>query len=289
VKGKKKVLGRGLDALLGQNDGENILETKIAKENKFSEILLRKISSNPFQPRKTFKKETIIELANSIKSQGIIQPITVRKINNNKYQLISGERRIKACEIAGIKEIPAYIIKADEQKMLEMGLIENIQREDLNSIEIAVSYKRLIDECKISQEDLGVRIGKDRSTINNYLRLLKLPPYIQKGLINEKISMGHARTLITIENLESKLIIYKKIISEKLSVRQVENLVKKINSVKLKITKKLKNNSIIKMESKLSSLFSTKIKIESNNNKKGKVEIYFESLDDLNRIIELIE
>ena len=289
MKGKKKVLGRGLDALLGQSDDENILETKIAKENKFSEILLRKISSNPFQPRKTFKKETIIELANSIKSQGIIQPITVRKINNNKYQLISGERRIKACEIAGIKEIPAYIIKADEQKMLEMGLIENIQREDLNSIEIAVSYKRLIDECKISQEDLGVRIGKDRSTINNYLRLLKLPPYIQKGLINEKISMGHARTLITIENLESKLIIYKKIISEKLSVRQVENLVKKINSVKLKITKKLKNNSIIKMESKLSSLFSTKIKIESNNNKKGKVEIYFESLDDLNRIIELIE
>ena len=289
MKGKKKVLGRGLDALLGQNDGENILETKIAKENKFSEILLRKISSNPFQPRKTFKKETIIELANSIKSQGIIQPITVRKINNNKYQLISGERRIKACEIAGIKEVPAYIIKADEQKMLEMGLIENIQREDLNSIEIAVSYKRLIDECKISQDDLGVRIGKDRSTINNYLRLLKLPPYIQKGLINEKISMGHARTLITIENLESKLIIYKKIISEKLSVRQVENLVKKINSVKRKITKKLKNNSIIKMESKLSSLFSTKIKIESNNNKKGKIEIYFESLDDLNRIIELIE
>ena len=221
MKGKKKVLGRGLDALLGQNDDENILETKIAKENKFSEILLSKISSNPFQPRKTFKKETIIELANSIKSQGIIQPITVRKINNNKYQLISGERRIKACEIAGIKEIPAYIIKADEQKMLEMGLIENIQREDLNSIEIAVSYKRLIDECKISQEDLGERIGKDRSTINNYLRLLKLPPFIQKGLIDEKISMGHARTLITIENLESQLIIYKKIISEKLSVRQV--------------------------------------------------------------------
>lgn len=289
MKGKKKVLGRGLDALLGQSDDENILETKIAKDNKFSEILLSKISTNPFQPRKSFKKETIIELANSIKSQGIIQPITVRKINNNKYQLISGERRIKACEIAGIKEIPAYIIKADEQKMLEMGLIENIQREDLNSIEIAVSYKRLIDECKISQEDLGVRIGKDRSTINNYLRLLKLPPYIQKGLINEKISMGHARTLITIENLESKLIIYKKIISEKLSVRQVENLVKKLNSVKRKITKKLKSNSIIKMESKLSSLFSTKIKIESNNNKKGKVEIYFESLDDLNRIIELIE
>ena len=289
MKGKKKVLGRGLNALLRQNDDDNILETKIAKDKKFSEILLSKISSNPFQPRKSFKKETIIELANSIKSQGIIQPITVRKINNNKYQLISGERRIKACEIAEIKEIPAYIIKADEQKMLEMGLIENIQREDLNSIEIAVSYKRLIDECKISQEDLGVRIGKDRSTINNYLRLLKLPPYIQKGLINEKISMGHARTLITIENLESKLIIYKKIISEKLSVRQVENLVKKINSVKRKITKKLKNNSIIKMESKLSSLFSTKIKIESNNNKKGKVEIYFESLNDLNRIIELIE
>ena len=227
MKGKKKVLGRGLDALLGKNDGENILESNISRDNKFNEILLSKISSNPFQPRKSFKKETIIELANSIKSQGIIQPITVRKINNNKYQLISGERRVKACKLAGIEKIPVYIIKADEQKMLEMGLIENIQREDLNSIEIAVSYKRLIDECKISQEDLGERIGKDRSTINNYLRLLKLPPFIQKGLIDEKISMGHARTLITIENLESQLIIYKKIISNKLSVRQVESLVKK--------------------------------------------------------------
>ena len=173
--------------------------------------------------------------------------------------------------------------------MLEMGLIENIQREDLNSIEIAVSYKRLIDECKISQEDLGERIGKDRSTINNYLRLLKLPPFIQKGLIDEKISMGHARTLITIENLESQLIIYKKIISNKLSVRQVESLVKKINSVKKKIIKKLKNNGLIKLESKLSSFFSTKIKIDSSNNEKGKIEIYFESIDDLNRIIELIE
>ena len=252
-------------------------------------ILLSKISSNTFQPRKSFKKETIIELANSIKSQGIIQPITVRKINNNKYQLISGERRVRACKLAGIEKIPVYIIKADEQKMIEMGLIENIQREDLNSIEIAVSYKRLIDECKISQEDLGERIGKDRSTINNYLRLLKLPPFIQKGLIDEKISMGHARTLITIENLESQLIIYKKIISNKLSVRQVESLVKKINSVKKKITKKLKNNGLIKLESKLSSFFSTKIKIDSSNNEKGKIEIYFESIDDLNRIIELIE
>ena len=248
MKGKKKVLGRGLDALLGKNDGENILESNISRDNKFNEILLSKISSNPFQPRKSFKKETIIELANSIKSQGIIQPITVRKINNNKYQLISGERRVRACKLAGIEKIPVYIIKADEQKMLEMGLIENIQREDLNSIEIAVSYKRLIDECKISQEDLGERIGKDRSTINNYLRLLKLPPFIQKGLIDEKISMGHARTLITIENLESQLIIYKKIISNKLSVRQVESLVKKINSVKKKINKKLKNNGLIKLE-----------------------------------------
>ena len=289
MKGKKKVLGRGLDALLGKNDEENILESNISRDNKFNEILLSKISSNPFQPRKSFKKETIIELANSIKSQGIIQPITVRKINNNKYQLISGERRVRACKLAGIEKIPVYIIKADEQKMLEMGLIENIQREDLNSIEIAVSYKRLIDECKISQEDLGERIGKDRSTINNYLRLLKLPPFIQKGLINEKISMGHARTLITIENLESQLIIYKKIISNKLSVRQVESLVKKINSVKKKITKKLKNNGLIKLESKLSSFFSTKIKIDSSNNEKGKIEIYFESIDDLNRIIELIE
>jgi len=283
---KKKVLGRGLDALLGKEDEKNILESEL-NISKFKEIKTKNISSNPFQPRKKFKKETINELAISIKSQGIIQPITVRRISDNKYQLISGERRVRASKIAGIDKIPAYIIKVNQEKMLEMGLIENIQREDLNSIEIAVSYRRLIDECNISQEDLGERLGKDRSTINNYLRLLKLPPIIQNGLIDEKISMGHARTLITINDLQSQLGIYKKIVSDKLSVRQVEILVRNINTIKEKFPIEGKNKELIKIESKLSSHFGTKVFIK-NNDKKGQIIINFESIDDLNRIIDLL-
>ena len=173
MKGKKKVLGRGLDALLGKYDKKDVLEDQVSL-SKFNEIEINNISPNPFQPRKKFNNKAINELATSIKSQGIIQPITVRRISNNKYQLITGERRIRASKIAGIKNIPAYIIKVNEERMLEIGIIENIQREDLNSIEIATSCKRLIDECNISQEDLGGRLGKDRSTINNYLRLLKV-------------------------------------------------------------------------------------------------------------------
>ena len=284
MKGKKKVLGRGLDALLSKDDEKGVLEGQVSL-SKFNEIEINNISPNPFQPRKKFKNDTINELATSIKSQGIIQPITVRRISDNKFQLITGERRIRASKIAGIKKIPAYIIKVNEEKMLEMGLIENIQREDLNSMEIASSYKRLIDECNISQEDLGDRLGKDRSTINNYLRLLKLPPFIQNGLIDDKISMGHARTLITINNVESQLAIYKKIISDKLSVRQVETLVKKINSIKEKISIDTKNNELIKMESKLSSHFGTKVLI---NNNKGQIIINYESINDLNRIIDLL-
>ena len=284
MKGKKKVLGRGLDALLSKDDEKGVLENQVSL-SKFNEIEINNISPNPFQPRKKFNKKAINELATSIKSQGIIQPITVRRISNNKYQLITGERRIRASKVAGIKNIPAYIIKVNEERMLEMGIIENIQREDLNSIEIATSYKRLIDECNISQEDLGGRLGKDRSTINNYLRLLKLPPFIQNGLIDDKISMGHARTLITINNLESQLAIYKKIISDKLSVRQVETLVKKINSIKEKISIDRKSNELIKMESKLSSYFGTKVLI---NNNKGQIIISFESINDLNRIIDLL-
>ena len=283
---KKKVLGRGLDALLGKEDEKNILESEL-NISKFKEIKTKNISSNPFQPRKKFKKETINELAISIKSQGIIQPITVRRISDNKYQLISGERRVRASKIAGIDKIPAYIIKVNQEKMLEMGLIENIQREDLNSIEISVSYRRLIDECNISQEDLGERLGKDRSTINNYLRLLKLPPIIQNGLIDEKISMGHARTLITINDLQSQLGIYKKIVSDKLSVRQVEILVRNINTIKEKFPIEGKNKELIKIESKLSSHFGTKVFIK-NNDKKGQIIINFESIDDLNRIIDLL-
>ena len=210
---KQKGLGKGMDAILPY-------------EAKFSEIAIVDIETNPFQPRIKFDGEALNELAASIRELGIIQPITVRELGYNKYQLISGERRYKASKLLGKETIPAFIKVADDDNILELALIENIQREDLNSIEIAISYKKLIDELKINQENLGSRVGKDRSTINNYLRLLKLPPTIQKGLIDNKIQMGHARSLITLEKSEIQLKIYQLILSNKLSVRKTEELVR---------------------------------------------------------------
>ena len=250
---KRNTLGRGLGSLLKTKD--NAIDKKI-----FDEINLKFIDTNSDQPRKSFDEKKLHELSASIKQHGIIQPITVRKISENKYQLISGERRYKASKLLGKETIPAFIKVADEDNILELALIENIQREDLNSIEIAISYKKLIDELKINQENLGSRVGKDRSTINNYLRLLKLPPTIQKGLIDNKIQMGHARSLITLEKSEIQLKIYQLILSNKLSVRKTEELVRNFDKEKLSIrTKEFKrNNEIIKIESKLSSTVATK-------------------------------
>jgi ParB family chromosome partitioning protein len=244
---RRKALGRGLEALLGE-------KSKKYNSNIFKEIDIDKIKRNNNQPRSNFNEKQLNELAKSISTHGIIQPITVRKIDENIYQLISGERRVRASKISKLKSIPAFIKNAKDDEMLEMALIENIQRENLNSLEIAISYKKLIDELKINQENLAKRVGKDRSTINNYLRLLKLPPTIQKGIIENKIQMGHARSLITIETSEMQLEVYKKMLENKLSVRNVENLVRKLSKTK-SYRKKIstKNKDIEKLEAKLSS------------------------------------
>ena len=279
---RRKALGRGLEALLGE-------KSKKYNSNIFKEINIDEIKKNNNQPRSNFNEKQLNELAESISTHGIIQPITVRKIDENIYQLISGERRVRACKISKLKSIPAFIKNAKDDEMLEMALIENIQRENLNSLEIAISYKKLIDELKINQENLAKRVGKDRSTINNYLRLLKLPPTIQKGIIENKIQMGHARSLITIETSEMQLEVYKKMLENKLSVRNVENLVRKLSKTKSYIKKiSTKNKDIEKLEAKLSSFLGTKIKI-SGNPTKGKIIVPYKSTNDLNRILELLD
>lgn len=279
---KRNTLGRGLGSLL------NVSEKKV-EESIFDEIQINKIEINKDQPRKSFNEEKIKELSLSIKQHGIIQPITVRRIDNDKFQLISGERRFRASKLIGNKTIPAFIRDTDDKNLLELALIENIQRENLNSIEIAISYKKLIDELKINQEKLGIRVGKDRTTINNYLRLLKLPPTIQKGLKDNKIQMGHARSLIAIETSELQLKIYQLILVNKLSVRKTEELVRNLNKQKRSIPKeKSRTNNLEKIESKLSSYFGTKITTQGDD-KSGKIIIPYKSTNDLNRILELLD
>ena len=279
---KRNTLGRGLGSLL------NVSEKKV-EESIFDEIQINKIEINKDQPRKSFNEEKIKELSLSIKQHGIIQPITVRRIDNDKFQLISGERRFRASKLIGNKTIPAFIRDTDDKNLLELALIENIQRENLNSIEIAISYKKLIDELKINQEKLGARVGKDRTTINNYLRLLKLPPTIQKGLKDNKIQMGHARSLIAIETSELQLKIYQLILLNKLSVRKTEELVRNLNKQKRSIPKeKSRTNNLEKIESKLSSYFGTKITTQGDD-KSGKIIIPYKSTNDLNRILELLD
>ncbi|HEX8060486.1 MAG TPA: ParB/RepB/Spo0J family partition protein, partial [Cyclobacteriaceae bacterium] len=238
---KKKALGRGLSALLSDTPGgdDERLETDVPVANvnapqqtvvgNLNEIPLGEIEVNPFQPRQDFNQEHLQELSESIKVHGIIQPITVRRLSKNQYQLISGERRFQASKLAGLAMIPAYIRSADDQQMLEMALIENIQRENLNPIEIALSYQRLITEIGLKQEELGDRVGKNRTTVTNYLRLLKLPPDIQAALRDNRISMGHARAIVSVENPDSQLFIFKKMISEDLSVRKVEELAREVS------------------------------------------------------------
>ena len=221
----KKVLGRGLSALL-ENADTDITGLEPKALHSIAEIKISQIIANPFQPRTEFDEEALNELSESIKVHGIIQPITVRKIGYEKYELISGERRTRASILAGLNAIPAYIRLANDQQMLEMALIENIQRENLNSIEVALSYKRLLDECGLKQEELGDRVGKKRSTVNNYLRLLKLPDEIQMAIKEGELMMGHARALVNVENPENQLAIFRAVINGSLSVRQVEDLVR---------------------------------------------------------------
>jgi ParB family chromosome partitioning protein len=293
---KRNALGRGLGALLQDSDMVN--NEHIAPLEAYSamnEIDINSIEVNPFQPRAYFDVDALNELAESIRVQGIIQPITVRQLNRDQYQLISGERRLQASKIAGLKSIPAYVRLANDQQMLEMALIENIQRENLNSIEIALSYQRLITECNLKQEELGDRVGKNRTTVNNYIRLLRLPPAIQAALRDNKISMGHARAIINIENIETKIAIFKKIIEEDWSVRKVEEVVRQLatgNDRELRKEKDRKESSVNQelnhLQSKLSTHFGTKIAIKSDEKNKGEIKIPFASEEDLNRILELL-
>lgn len=294
---RRNALGRGLGALLDDSPIEKpirSLRERAAGVGNISEVALDQIEVNPFQPRTDFDKEALEELSESIKVQGIIQPITLRKLNNNSYQLISGERRFQASKLANLDRIPAYIREADDQQMLEMALIENIQRQDLNAMEIALSYKRLLAECDLKQEQLGERVGKNRTTVNNYLRLLKLPPDIQIAVRDGKLSMGHARALISIEDTSLQLSIFKKILAEELSVRKVEALVKQAAYPEEKekaegAVSDERNKEINLWQTKLSSHFGTKIKIAAKDDEKGEIKIPYSSVSELNRLLEIID
>ena len=292
---KSTGLGKGLGALLSEPSlivHELNAEPMIQDRSPLiGEISISQIEVNPFQPRSYFNEEALNDLAQSIQVQGIIQPITVRKLSENKYQLISGERRLQASKIAGLEQIPAYIRIADDQQMLEMALIENIQRENLNAIEIALSYQRLLSECDLKQEQLGDRVGKNRSTVTNYLRLLKLPPDIQIGLRDNLLSMGHARSLIVIDDIVLQLEVFQKILSEGLSVRKTESLVRGLfnNKPNHPVEATVMTPEIEKVQRQLSSHFGTMIKIKSKNNAKGEISIPFTSVNELNRILDLLE
>ncbi len=300
---KRNALGKGLGALLSDTDAVNTKSTGMPAAapvaSSMNTIPINQIEANPFQPRDTFEAEALQELADSIKIQGIIQPITVRKLSNNAYQLISGERRLRASKIAGLKEIPAYVRTANDQEMLEMALIENIQRENLNAIEVAISFQRMLDECQLKQEELGDRVGKNRSTVTNYLRLLKLPPVIQAGIRDGQISMGHARAMINMESVDKQLYAFNEVVDKDLSVRKLEELVRSMSLKKEMASSKKENPMIAKSNSQsfeyqkiqddLSSKFGTRVVLKTDDKGKGNIQIPFLSTDDLNRILEMMD
>lgn len=299
---KKDQLGKGLRALLTKID-EPKPTTSAKKEvstnsiEGVSEINIKYIEPNPYQPRTEFKEEELLELVQSIKALGLIQPITVRKINDKSYQIISGERRWRASKLAGRKSIPAYVRTADDQGMLEMALVENIQRSDLNALEVAISYQRLIDECELHHDELAKRVGKNRSTVTNYTRLLKLPPDLQEGLKNKKISMGHARALLSLEDPSQQLQVFKRISAENLSVRNTEKIIRDLREPsKAKPSKNQpqandgsQHPEVIKIKDRLSHKLGCKVEIIRDKKGKGKIMIPFKSDDQFNDIIEAIE
>lgn len=298
---RRNALGKGLSALL--NDTDNVIpnnkkpvqESSSPEVNSLgsvNEIKIAEIEVNPFQPRTEFDEQALRELSDSIKLQGLIQPITVRRVNAHKYQLISGERRLRASKLAGLTTIPAYVRTANDQQMLEMALIENIQRENLNAIEVALSFQRMIDECSLKQEELGDRVSKNRSTVTNYLRLLKLPPAIQASIRDGQLSMGHARALVSVDNPDAQLYIHKLILEQGLSVRKVEEMVR--DAQRHPVKKEGKQPEPIsfqlqKIQDDLASKFSTKVKLKLSGQGKGSIEIPFLSEDDLGRILEMLD
>ena len=327
AKKKTRGLGKGLDALFGEfsSDVEEQIEKKERKpyvsqkkkaakdtvksansiadgtidndsiKQSIGEIDIAKIEVNPFQPRSEFTEEALHELSSSIKVHGIIQPITVRSMGDGNFQLISGERRLRASKLAGLTSIPAYVRPANDQEMLEIALIENIQRENLNAIEVSISYRRLLEECNLTHDTLGERLGKDRSTITNYLRLLKLPPEMQRALKENKLSMGHARALLSLEDdLINQLSAFQSVMKNQLSVRKTEQLIKNIKTPKSETTAPSSQQNKLplahqKVQDELSEQFETKVSLKYNTEtQKGVVQIPFVSDDDLNRILDLL-
>ncbi|MRG48635.1 ParB/RepB/Spo0J family partition protein [Chitinophaga sp. SYP-B3965] len=293
---KKEALGKGIRSLL-QNIDTDLKQTTnalgdsvVAQATGIERIPLDQIEVNPKQPRRDFDEQALQELSQSIKIHDIIQPVTVSRVGK-KYQLIAGERRFRASKMAGLKDIPAYVRQANDQELLELALLENLQRENLNAIEIGLSYKRLMEEISLTQEQVADRMGKERSTVTNYIRLLKLPPDIQVAVRNGKLSMGHARTLIGVENVEKQLFIFGEIMKNGLSVRQTEELVRKVNQVDNKgsVQKTAKSGlppAYQKIQDNLSSHFSTKVNLDRSKNGKGSINIEFYSDEELDSILE---
>lgn len=292
---KRSALGRGLGALI--TDAAEDPKPRTEAVSAIQELSLGDIYPNPYQPRTEFDEEALNELAASIRSIGIVQPITVRSVDGGKYEIIAGERRFRASKLAGLETIPAYIRKTEDESLLELALIENIQREDLNAIEVAISYQRLLDECRLTQDALSERVGKKRTTISNYLRLLKLPAQIQLAIRDKKISMGHARAIINIEDPDTQFMIFEQILKYDFSVRKVEEIVREIANPKPEVVedepvKPKKKNEIgdyIELQQYLSRRFETKVELKRNAAGKGKIVIAFKSDAELEKIIGLLD
>jgi len=296
-KGNKEALGKGIRSLLSSIDSDlkntagSLKPQAVEEATGILRIPVEQIVTNPKQPRKDFDETTLQELAQSIKLHDIIQPITVSKLAPNKYQLISGERRWRASKLAGVKDIPAYVRQANDQQLLELALLENLQREDLNAMEVALSYKRMMEELSHTQEQVAERMGKDRSTVTNYIRLLKLPPDIQVAVRNGEISMGHARALINVDTIDKQLFVFEEIKSKGLSVRQTETLVRNLYK-EADGSKKVETESLPptykKIEDKLASHFSTRVKMKHSKNGSGQISFDYYSLQELNKLLDLM-
>jgi len=287
---KKNALGRGLGALIDGVEKE-ILEKKVEANLNIS---VDSIDGNPYQPRSSFDEQAMEELASSIRKLGIVQPLTVRESGTGRYQLIAGERRLRAAKLAGLTHVPAYIRTADDQAMLELALVENIQREDLDAVEVAISFQRLIEECRLTQEQLSERVGKQRSTVANYLRLLKLPAEIQLGIRNKHLSMGHARTLVNIEDPKKQIAVYYKVIDGELSVRQTEELVRHLQTEKNRdpgkiIKKQQLNQDFTQLTDHLNKIFSVNVNFRINEQGKGKIVIPFDTTEEMERILGVFD
>jgi ParB family chromosome partitioning protein len=297
---KRTGLGRGLGALLEDSDGGGLQSRhptdfagSLEGVNLMDEIALDLIETNPFQPREYFAPEALEELAESIRVQGIIQPITVRRISAKKYQIISGERRFQATRMAGLKTIPSFVRTADDQQMIEMALIENIQRENLNAIEIALSYKRLMEECDLKQEDLGARVGKNRSTVTNYMRLLKLPPHIQVAIRDNKLSMGHARCLVSLEDTALQNSLFLKAMAEDWSVRRLEDAVRQSGNMDAPTagagTIKVSAQELQAWQASLKSFFKAPVALKINEKGEGEIKLSFKSKEELLTILNKVQ